>query len=1122
MSEIDILKDDWPSNINTTPVTITMDGSPIHSILDTINKQTETLKLIITKHNNIINDINNKTDNIINNNNKLDEKIINIENNKDNIINKLQLIIEKHEEQINELNNRPIYNYEKDNERISIIEKKLASFYGNDTNILGRVGHLEDGRLRDQENLANIFSQIKTLNETINHLKKDINQLKPSIKNEILNELNLSNNNNNNSNEDNNEDNLNQMKRQLSEIELNYIKKDEIYKLKDLINYVANDCHREINELKKTQLQQSQLINEQEEEIKHLKNQKDKFPSSPFSPSNTMNFSQNPNSHSLDELSNRLLTLEIRLNQLNHPSTTTAAAALTASASGLLNPPLSQTYADTINQMKQQIYENERNINRNSLRIDDLQQTSQISEETVNNLNQTQFKNHLSLNQEIHNINRNNNHILKQIEDLDNKFEKLESNFKDISQKIKLSSTIPSSTTGHLTPPLSSSSPIIQYNTPQSNFFPESIINFNKTQPIVESSLPTSNQINEQQLNDKFKIIVDELQKSLLQIRKDMNKKHKELENMIDKSLLHCESCEGILHHGTGNFTSNETNNKTTTPTNNPNNNNIETHNELLNNSNLNDTLDKTEKKDELNHTIRSKKDGDMDGTINLLTFRKCKRKCAVCQQREVNGILQKETLERINQLTEQINKINRKLEKHHEKHQNTSVKYDKVILGIEELKTNILQELQREVNRLNEQKVSKEDLLSSVLGIISQYNQEEITNQSQILGDQLTRLRSELTYLITTNNEVYQDEFNKYNKSLKVQSTSLSIHETELENLKRLIQKTQETFTTYITNPVSSSSGTSPVLLRGMSSENISDIRMEFNQIKQNVEKYLEKLASIEESNLQLDENNKKTRVFMDLVREEMKTIHKDNKQQLQSVKSYLDNDLNTKMINIINDTLEKNSHLLNKEIILVLKEENEKLKRNYKILEKRIYNITDSVNEKIGNENEKIRDSNERIIYKIQQVENELNKHLQNHLPTHNNSTHPLTSIYIPSFPSNTQNQQSLISPQTLSSPLNPPQSTSSPYFSPTGDKNNLDNLTKSSYPSQFRSTIKTTQSLNDSNLLSFSPLKHVSNSNSNSNDYNESTNPQNEELSTLEFQDYVHNILNPDSRDKILLPK
>ena len=125
--------------------TIMLDGSPLNEILlqlkEQINQfnskfnQQQTIIETITKNYEIEKE---KTTTLINTNNELLNRLIQLENKPEPLYIKEEF--QQLKKQINELFERPIVDIN-DRNRLLILEKKLASFYGDDINILGRVSN---------------------------------------------------------------------------------------------------------------------------------------------------------------------------------------------------------------------------------------------------------------------------------------------------------------------------------------------------------------------------------------------------------------------------------------------------------------------------------------------------------------------------------------------------------------------------------------------------------------------------------------------------------------------------------------------------------------------------------------------------------------------------------------------------------------------------------------------------------------------------------------------------------------------------------------------------------------------------------------------------------------------
>jgi hypothetical protein len=136
--------DSW-DRLKKTPATIVVDGLSINDYLSLIRDQVNHLREQSKQQNNIINGLKKELENekeknkeTTDRNDQLLQRIIALENRPHPDL--LQATLNKHEEDIKELTTRPIVDLG-EGIRLSIVEKKLASFYGDDINILGRVRH---------------------------------------------------------------------------------------------------------------------------------------------------------------------------------------------------------------------------------------------------------------------------------------------------------------------------------------------------------------------------------------------------------------------------------------------------------------------------------------------------------------------------------------------------------------------------------------------------------------------------------------------------------------------------------------------------------------------------------------------------------------------------------------------------------------------------------------------------------------------------------------------------------------------------------------------------------------------------------------------------------------------
>mmetsp|Transcript_5195 Transcript_5195/g.7981 ORF Transcript_5195/g.7981 Transcript_5195/m.7981 type:complete len:623 (+) Transcript_5195:123-1991(+) len=152
------LSDDWPQLKNPAPATITVDGFPIHDYLKMVRDQMEILRGVVHKQDTALNSLTKKSeddsvryDSLMQRNAELEQRITVLEKQIDlQSESKVEDTLSHHSKQILSLIDRPIIDPEQ-TYRLGVVEKKLASFYGDETNILGRVGHLEHLQKEDKE-----------------------------------------------------------------------------------------------------------------------------------------------------------------------------------------------------------------------------------------------------------------------------------------------------------------------------------------------------------------------------------------------------------------------------------------------------------------------------------------------------------------------------------------------------------------------------------------------------------------------------------------------------------------------------------------------------------------------------------------------------------------------------------------------------------------------------------------------------------------------------------------------------------------------------------------------------------------------------------------------------------
>lgn len=197
-----------------------------------MNAREEESKSTITVINQRVSDIENKIDVL--------EKQLSL-----NAESEMHHMILHHDKTINELLDRPLIDQEQ-TIRLDVVERKLASFYGEDTNVLGRVAHLENLRAADKS----FVDELKTgLNNIVNASTKSREEIY-NIQQIVLSEL---------------EPRLARIEEShtspemLKEIVKSIIIErgvagvDQLNDIKDMLNSLANECKRDTNALQFTQ-----------------------------------------------------------------------------------------------------------------------------------------------------------------------------------------------------------------------------------------------------------------------------------------------------------------------------------------------------------------------------------------------------------------------------------------------------------------------------------------------------------------------------------------------------------------------------------------------------------------------------------------------------------------------------------------------------------------------------------------------------------------------------------------------------------------------------------------------------------------------------------------------------
>ena len=175
---MDILEKEWPMAKSTGPASITMNGASIDEVLAILQNQMGILRSVVSQQATYISEMKQREEATTAANEKYVERIAVLEDQlKNDVIANIQGALENHGDKIKDLQERPIIDPDQ-SERLEAVEKKFASFYGDDTNILGRVQHLENHTKKDREALTNSRDDIRKLNKGMEDIRKDLNNLK--------------------------------------------------------------------------------------------------------------------------------------------------------------------------------------------------------------------------------------------------------------------------------------------------------------------------------------------------------------------------------------------------------------------------------------------------------------------------------------------------------------------------------------------------------------------------------------------------------------------------------------------------------------------------------------------------------------------------------------------------------------------------------------------------------------------------------------------------------------------------------------------------------------------------------------------------------------------------------
>lgn len=379
--------------------------------------------------------------------------------------------------------------------RLENIENKLITSSLDDLNLLGqRIGTLEKERLNDQQSLIAAMSQIKSLTDQLNLFKRQHHQqqqqqqlqqqpliISPQTHNNptlLLTNRSL-------------EDQMKELREEWNQMNLSFLRKEDLVKVKDLINFVGNDLRKDLQGFQT-------IMRQQQTEINLLKEQQQQQQQRPHT---NHNIPQSPSPHFFDEISKRVLTLEIRMNHLTTPTPQPQS-------------PVPIVPTSVTESLKHQVHENERSIHEALARLD--QVTSQCDDQRLT-LEDLKRKTDLKFKQqkdERLQTQQTETDLLNQIREIDQKTLQLERKIQEISR-----ASPPS--TPYLSTPITLAPQSKQIETPTKSI--------------------------EQHLNHRLKTICDELQTSLQSIRKEMKTKHQDLQLLFEKSFLPCEGCGGAM-----------------------------------------------------------------------------------------------------------------------------------------------------------------------------------------------------------------------------------------------------------------------------------------------------------------------------------------------------------------------------------------------------------------------------------------------------------------------------------------------------------------------------------------------------------------------------------------------
>lgn len=1077
---------EWPNLPNSGPATITMDGSPIHDIITTFNKQMNLIKEMTTTHHETLTNIQQNYEKLNDKINKNEEKLLIFEG--IDLMNKLN----SHTTQIEDLTNRHMTSITDTNNKIDNIEKKLNILSNSDININERMNSIDNEKLSEQKVISQALTQIKVLNDQMNSLKSDIKDIKKNIINNnqhgnvSLTSTPSSSSPSASSFPTNLMNEMKNLQNELNQTLPNLINKEELSSIKDLINSVDNNYQRDLKNLQDLLTQQQHDMNQllQQQQQQRQQQQQQSIPNTQPQVNSPQSFLK----YNLDEFSQRILTLEIRM---NHLTTTPPPSAIPQTHSPSLTMNSLPQFNDSI---KQQIYENEKNINDILINLENINGKYEENRQHVDDLKEFHDSKIQQIVENLMKTQDNERKLLNNFDKLENKLYQLEKKLDDTT-----TSTSNPRVSLNLTPPA----------TPLRGHDPLPVTT---TTTILSGSGSQSYKI-EQNLQNKFKIICEELQSSLQSIRYDMNRKYHDLELAIEKIvLLPCEGCGGTLS-------------------------------EVLK---LSETIQSSNSPQEPEPVVGSQPLEERDGSKSdekkitsngytpspsLMNHRLCRRRCPACLDREgLTAYTSKDMMEKFQEFSENLQKIQKKIKNFNEKFQILNDKDDKIFLLLDDLKVRVHERIPLELDKLSTNKMNKED--SSVLfhDIIQQYNGATSTSTGNPIEELIQQVRLDMNLLHTTTATNMEEEMNKMRKNIKNHNNLLHNQEEEIQNLLKLYRNIQESLITYTTtsSATASTSGSRGGGPTHQPTSNLDpEIKFQIKDLKERFEGIIRKMNDLEGNHHHSEENLKKFRSLLDTTRDEQQINHQQTLQQLQLIKTTL---ISSKDIEkLIKQSIISylNTEMITKDRLLEIQENVEKFKKYEKIIEKKINNEINNIKELINNQKRIFLENSKKYEIRVKSLLFELQNHVEN-TAIHGDSSgsshgHGHGHGYIPSFPSSSSSpiyssyHPTPLSTTTTTTPLlssHPPSQLTEEAFGLTSSPSGNNSSPKlKTYPEILRNTIsQSSQSPSPQESPSMNAIPE--NGDDHEMSMEKSLNDMNDQI---DFEDYVRNTLNPITEKK-----